>query len=58
LAEAPLPSEVDTSDRSIRGALSRWEARFGDPSHEDSGITNACQSLASAMLDNIGFEWV
>lgn len=58
LAEAPLPSEVDGDDRRITKVLARWEERNGDPSDEDSGIANAAQSLASAMLDTLGFEWV
>jgi len=58
LAEAPLPSEVDGGDRQMARVLARWEERIGDPSDEDSGIVNAAQSLASAMLDTLGFEWV
>jgi hypothetical protein len=58
LAEAPLPSELDGAGPSVTKVISRWENRYGDPSDDDSGIANAAQSLASAMLDTLGFEWV
>jgi hypothetical protein len=58
LAEAPLPSEIEGGDRSIAQVLARWEGRYGDPSDDENGIANAAQSLASAMLGTLGFEWV
>jgi hypothetical protein len=58
LADAPLPAELENPDREIERILSKWEDRYGDPSDEDSGICNAAQSLASSMLDSLGFEWV
>ena len=57
-AEAPPPSELGTSNRRITQVLERWEDRYGDASDEESGIANAAESLASAMLDTLGFEWV
>ena len=58
LAGAPPPSELKTSNRRITQVLGRWEDRYGDASDEESGIANAAESLASAMLDTLGFEWV
>jgi hypothetical protein len=58
LAEAPRPSELESSDRRIAQVLARWEDRYGDASDEESGIATAAQSLAAAMLETLGFEWV
>jgi hypothetical protein len=58
LADAPVPSELDAAEPSVTKVLARWEDRYGDPSDDDSGIASAAQSLASAMLDTLGFEWV
>ncbi len=58
LSETPLPSELDGAEANVAKVLARWEDRYGDPNDDDSGIVNAAQSLASAMLDNLGFEWV
>jgi hypothetical protein len=58
LAEVPLPSELESGDRRVSQVLARWEKRFGDPSDEESGIANAAESLAAAMLETLGFEWV
>jgi hypothetical protein len=58
LAEAPLPSELGSGDRRVSQVLARWEKRFGDPSDEENGIANAAESLAAAMLETLGFEWV
>jgi hypothetical protein len=58
LAESLPPTELVDRDPSIEELIGRWAELYGDPSDDDSGIASTAQSLASAMLETLGFEWV
>lgn len=59
LAEAPSPRELpEDADDAVRQLVERWEQRYGDPDDEDTGITNAARSLASSIMESLGFEWI
>lgn len=60
LAEAPRPADLDGGDRSreVERLVEAWDDRYGDPDDEDGGIAEAARSVASSMLQVIGFEWV
>jgi len=41
----------------VTRVLEEWEERHGDPADEDDGIAPAARSLASSMMESIGFVW-
>jgi len=58
LAAAPEPGELGRAKLDeVTRVLEEWERRHGDPADEDDGIAAAARSLASSMMESIGFVW-
>jgi hypothetical protein len=60
LAEAPRPGDLadGARTREVDRIVAAWDERYGDPDDEESGIAETARSVASSMLQVLGFEWV
>ena len=59
LVAAPDPRDLqsETMPPELTLVLTEWERRHGDPSDGDEGIASVAHSVASSMMESIGFIW-